>query len=391
MAKDWKTKLIHSDSKTPAGFKALSVPVERASTVLFPNCASAVGGWNIEKDGYTYGIHGTPTVQALAGRIAELEHGARTLLAPSGLSAIALVDLALLSADSHVLIPENVYVPNRLLAIKTLRRFGVEASFYPANAGAKIEEHLRSNTHLIWVESPGSITMEVQDVPAIAAVAHERGVAVAMDNTWSAGILFKAFDHGVDISVQALTKYVGGHSDLLMGSVTVRDEALLEHLGETRARLGLAVSADECSLALRGLQTLAVRLCHAGRSGLKVAEWLAARPEVDRVLHPAFESCPGHDLWKRDFTGASGLFSIVFRSEFSGGQVRSFVDSLQLFKIGYSWAGTTSLAVAYSLKSTHHAAAYGDRLVRFSIGLEETDDLLADLEYGLSKMRECEL
>lgn len=385
MTKNWTTKLIHSDAKVPSGFRALSIPVERASTVLFLDCASSVGGsWNVETDGYSYGIHGTPTVQALAGRIAELEGGVRTLLAPSGLSAITLVDMALLSAGSHVLIPENVYVPNRLLAIKTLRRFGVEASFYPVDAAGKIGEYFRPNTHLIWVESPGSVTMEMQDVPAIAAAAHERGVAVAVDNTWSAGVYFNAFEHGVDISVQALTKYVGGHSDLLMGSVTVRDQQLLEQLGETRARLGLAVSADECSLALRGLQTLAVRLRHAGESGLKIAEWLAARPEVETVLHPALESCPGHKLWKRDFTGASGLFSVVFRPEFSGAQVRAFVDSLQLFKIGYSWAGTTSLAVAYDLKNTRHASAYGDRLVRLSIGMEETADLIADLEQGLS-------
>jgi cystathionine beta-lyase len=225
--------------------------------------------------------------------------------------------------------------------------------------------------------------MEVQDVPAISAAAHERGIVVAMDNTWSAGVYFKAFEHGVDVSVQALTKYVGGHSDLLLGSVTVRDPALLERLGETRARLGLAVSADECSLALRGLQTLAVRLRHAGEAALSVAKWMAGRPEVERVLHPALASCPGHELWKRDFTGASGLFSIVFRPEFSGAQVRAFVDSLELFKIGYSWAGTTSLAVAYDLRVCRHASAYGDRLVRLSIGMEEAADLLADLEQGL--------
>jgi cystathionine beta-lyase len=387
MTRNWTTKLIHSNVKVPGGFKALMVPVERASTVLFPNCESAAGGWDAEAhDGYTYGIHGTPTVLALAGRIAELEGGARALLAPSGLSAIMLVDMALLSAGSHVLIPENVYVPNRLLAIKTLRRFGVEASFYPPDAGAKIAAHFRSNTHLIWVESPGSITMELQDVPAISAAAHERGIVVAMDNTWSAGVYFKAFEHGVDVSVQALTKYVGGHSDLLLGSVTVRDPALLERLGETRARLGLAVCADECSLALRGLQTLAVRLRHAGESALSIAKWMAARQEVERVLHPTLASCPGHELWKRDFTGASGLFSIVFRPEFSGSRVRAFVDSLELFKIGYSWAGTTSLAVAYDLRARHHASAYGDRLVRLSIGMEEAVDLIADLEQGLSEM-----
>ena len=386
MTKNWTTKLIHSDANVPEGFKALTVPVERASTVLFPNCESAIGGWDAEADGYTYGIHGTPTVLALAGRIAELEGGARTLLAPSGLSAITMVDLALLSAGSHVLIPENVYVPNRLLAVKILRRFGVETSFYPSDAGAKIVEHFRPNTHLIWVESPGSITMELQDVPAISAAAHERGIPVAMDNTWSAGVYFRAFEHGVDISMQALTKYVGGHSDLLLGSVTVRDPALLERLGETRARLGLAVSADECSLALRGLHTLAVRLRHAGETALRIAHWLEARPEIERVLHPALASCPGHEIWKRDFTGASGLFSFVFRPQFSGTQVRAFVDSLKLFKIGYSWAGTTSLAVAYDLRTRPHGATYGNRVVRLSIGMEDAADLIADLEQGLLEM-----
>jgi len=387
MADNWQTKLIHSSAKVPGGFRALSVPVERASTVVFTDCDSAVGGWDVEADGYTYGIHGTPTVLALAGRIAELEGGARTLLVPSGLAALTLVDMAMLSAGSHVLMPDNVYVPNRLLAIQLLQRFGVEASFYPADAGAKIAEHFRANTHLIWVESPGSITMEVQDVQAIVAAAHEHGVIVAMDNTWAVGVLFKAFDHGVDISVQALTKYVGGHSDLLLGSVTVRDDALLQRLGDTRARLGFSVSPDECSLALRGLQTLAVRLRHSEASALMIAKWLFAQPEVQTVLHPALESCPGHEFWNRDFSGANGLFSFVFRPGFSGAQVRAFVDALDLFEIGYSWAGTTSLAVTYNLNHSRGASPYSDRLVRLSIGLEETNDLIADLKQALERMQ----
>jgi cystathionine beta-lyase len=387
MADNWQTKLIHSSAKVPGGFRALSVPVERASTVVFTDCDSAVGGWDVETNGYNYGIHGTPTVHALASRIAELEGGTRTLLVPSGLAALTLVDMAMLSAGSHVLMPDNVYVPNRLLAIKLLQRFGVEASFYPADAGAKVVEHFRPNTHLIWVESPGSITMEVQDVPAIAAAAHEHGVIVAMDNTWAAGVLFKAFEHGVNISAQALTKYVGGHSDLLLGSVTVRDDALLQRLGDTRARLGFSVSPDECSLALRGLQTLAVRLRHSEASALMIAKWLFAQPEVQTVLHPALESCPGHEFWNRDFSGANGLFSFVFRPGFSGAQVRAFVDALDLFEIGYSWAGTTSLAVTYNLNHSRGASPYSDRLVRLSIGLEETNDLIADLKQALERMQ----
>jgi cystathionine beta-lyase len=208
-----------------------------------------------------------------------------------------------------------------------------------------------------------------------------------MDNTWAAGVLFKAFEHGVDVSVQALTKYVGGHSDLLMGSVTVRDEALLQRLGETRARMGLAVSPDECSLALRGLQTLAVRLRHAEASALTIARWLSAQPEVETVLHPALEGCPGHAFWKRDFSGANGLFSFVFRQEFTGAQVRAFVNALDLFEIGYSWAGTTSLAVTYNLNHTRGASPYGDRLVRLSVGMEDTDDLIADLKQALARIQ----
>jgi len=322
----------------------------------------------------------------LAGRIAELEGGTRTLLTPSGLAAISVVDLGFLSAGSHVLIPENVYSPNRVLAVKLLRRFGIEASFYPPEIGAGIAEHFRPNTHLAWTESPGSITMEVQDVPAICAAAHERAIPVAIDNTWSAGVLFRAFDHGVDVSVQAATKYIGGHSDLLMGSVTLRDPAHLERLGEVRARLGLAVSPDDCSLALRGITTLAVRLKHVEQSALEIARWLAARPEVQTVLHPALESCPGHDLWKRDFTGSSGLFSLVLKPEFSGAQVRAFVDALAFFKIGYSWGGVASLAVAYDMSRLGSRTDYGDRIVRLNIGLENTDDLIADLERGLRAM-----
>lgn len=386
MTKDWKTRLIHTDVSVPEGFESLTTPVYRGSTVVFPNTSSTHTDWNQEEFGYAYGLHGTPTTMELAGRIAELEGGTRTLLTPSGLAAIGVVDLAFLSAGSHVLIPENVYTPNRVLAVKLLHRFGIEASFYPPEIGAGIAEHLRQNTHLVWTESPGSITMEVQDVPAICTAAHERAIPVAIDNTWSAGVLFRAFDHGVDVSVQAATKYIGGHSDLLMGSVTLRDPVYMERLGEVRARLGLAVSPDDCSMALRGITTLAVRLKHVEQSALEIARWLAARPEVQTVLHPALESCPGHDLWKRDFTGSSGLFSLVLKPEFSGVHVRAFVDALALFKIGYSWGGVASLAVAYDMRRVRSRTDYGERIVRLNIGLESTEDLIADLERGLQAM-----
>jgi cystathionine beta-lyase len=387
MTKDWKTRLIHTDVNIPEGFESLVPPVYRGSTVVFPDTSSAHTEWNQEELGYAYGLHGTPTTLELAARIAELEGGARTLLTPSGLTAIGVVDLAFLSAGSHVLIPENVYSPNRVLAVKLLQRFGVESSFYPPEIGGSIAEHFRPNTHLVWTESPGSITMEVQDVPAICAAARDRGVPVALDNTWSAGVHFRAFDHGVDVSMQAATKYIGGHSDLLMGSVTVRSAKHLERLGEVRARLGLAVSPDDCSLALRGITTLAVRLKHVEQSALEIARWLAGRPEVQTVLHPALESCPGHDFWKRDFTGSSGLFSLVIKPEFTGAQVRVFVDALELFKIGYSWGGVASLAVAYDTRRVRNRTDYGDRIVRLNIGLESSADLIADLEKGLRAMR----
>ena len=387
MAKDWKTRLIHTDASVPEGFRSLAVPVHRGSTVIFPDSGSTHTEWNQEEFGYAYGLHGTPTTLELAARIAELEGGTRTLLTPSGLAAIGLVDLAFLSAGSHVLIPENAYSPNRILAAKLLRRFGIEASFYPSEIGRGIAEHFRPNTHLVWTESPGSITMEIQDVPAISEAAHQRGITVALDNTWSAGVLFPAFDHGVDVSVQAATKYIGGHSDLLLGSVTVRGHAHLDKLGEVRARFGLAVSPDDCSLALRGLTTLAVRLRHVEQSALEIARWLAARPEVQTVLHPALDSCPGHDLWLRDFSGSSGLFSLVLAPEFSGQQVRAFVDALSLFQIGYSWGGVASLAVAYDMSHVRSRTNYGDRIVRLNIGLESTADLIADLAQGLAVMR----
>ncbi len=388
MTKDWKTRLIHTDAKVPEGFESLASPTYRGSTVVFPDTSSTHTDWNQEELGYAYGLHGTPTTLELAARIAELEGGTRTLLIPSGLAAIGLVDLAFLSAGSHVLIPENVYSPNRVLAMKLLRRFGIESSFYPPEIGGDIAAHFRPNTHLLWTESPGSITMEVQDVPAICAAARERGVPVALDNTWSAGVLFRAFDHGVDISVQAATKYLGGHSDLLMGSVTVRDAAHLERLGEVRARLGLAVSPDDCSLALRGIATLAVRLEYVEQSALEIARWLTGRGEVQTVLHPALESCPGHELWQRDFSGSSGLFSLVMKPQFTGAQVRAFVDALELFKIGWSWGGVASLAMAYDMRRARHRTEYGDRIVRLNIGLESTADLIADLEKGLRAMQD---
>jgi cysteine-S-conjugate beta-lyase len=387
MSKSWKTKLIHSDAKIPQGYRSLATPVYRGSTTVFPSAAAVRDTWDQHRVGYTYGLYGTPTVLELAARICELESGKHTILTPGGQNAISLINLALLQAGDHILIPASVYFPNRKLATTLLTRFGVSASYYDPMIGAGIASLIQQNTRLVWCESPGSITMEVQDLPAIVALAHARDVRVVLDNTWSAGILLDAFHHGVDITMQAVTKYIGGHSDLLLGSVTVRDDALYQRLGVAQQVLGSNVSPDDCSLALRGLQTLGVRLAAIETSALAVAKWLAGRPEVERVLHPALESCPGHEFWKRDFLGSSGVFSLVLKPGPTQEQVFAFVDSLQLFKVGYSWAGVTSLAVAYDIGRIPGRPPYDHRIVRLSIGLEDTEDLLGDLEQALAKLK----
>jgi cystathionine beta-lyase len=386
MAKSWKTRLIHSDVRVPQGYLSLASPVFRGSTTLFPDAASVDDSWDQYEVGYTYGLYGTPTTLELAGKICELEKGYRTIVTPGGQGAISLINLALLKSGDHILIPENVYTPNRQLARNVLRRFGVETTFYPPEVGAGIKDLLRENTRLVWCESPGSITMEVEDVPAIAEAAHARGVLVALDNTWAAGVYFDAFAHGVDINMQALTKYVGGHSDVLLGSVTVKDPKLYQQLGATQQLLGSAASPDDCSLALRGMRTMAVRLHHIEASALQIARYLAARSEIDLVLHPGLEGSPGHELWKRDFTGSAGVFSIVFKPQATKAEVLAFVDGLELFEIGYSWGGVTSLAVAYDFHGSKGRPDYGHRIVRLNIGLEDTADLIDDLERCLGQV-----
>ncbi len=387
MKKDWTTKLIHSDARVPEGFRSLAPPTYRGSTTLFSDAGAVTDDWNQYEVGYTYGLYGTPTTLELAGRICELEGGYRTLITPGGQCAISTINLAFLKSGDHILMPESVYGPNRKLTRFPLHRFGVETTFYPPTVGHDIETLFRPNTRLVWCESPGSITMEVQDVPAIADVAHAHGALVVMDNTWAAGVLFDALAHGVDITMQAVTKYIGGHSDLLLGAITVKDEATWKILGAHQQVLGTAASPDDCSLALRGMKTMAVRLRAIESSALHIARWLSQRPEVERVLHPALESCPGHEFWKRDFLGSSGLFSIVFQSGVTKQQVLDFVNALELFEIGYSWGGFASLAVAYDFTGFRGRPDYGHRLVRLHIGLENRDDLTADLDQALKKLQ----
>ena len=376
-----------SGAAAEGGFRSLVTPVYRGATVVFPDAASVREGTRAAKHGYTYGMVGTPTTEALARRVCAMEGGAGTVLTPSGQAAIALVNLALLKAGDHVLLPQSAYGPNQRMAREMLRGLGVETECYDPLVGEGIAALLRPNTTLVWVESPGSITMEVQDVPAIVRAVHARGAKVAMDNTWASGVMFPALEHGVDVSIQALTKYVAGHSDLLLGSATAREEAVLERLGWARGVLGMAVSPDDCSLALRGLGTMAVRLRAVEAAGLAVAQWLGGRAEVERVLHPALEGCPGHALWQRDFSGSCGLFSFVFREGTTFAATRSFVDSLTMFRQGFSWGGVESLALNYDLtRSEGDRAGYGWRVVRLHVGLEPVGDLVGCLEQGFVEM-----
>ncbi|HEX8606500.1 MAG TPA: cystathionine beta-lyase, partial [Pseudoduganella sp.] len=306
------------------------------------------------------------------------------LLAPSGLAAIAMVDLALLASGDDVLLPDNVYNPNRVLANWLQEAMGITARYYDPLVGAGIAELIQPNTKLVWTESPGSVSMEVPDLPAICAAAKARGVVVALDNTWSAGIALRAFDLGVDIVVQALTKYQSGGADVLMGGVISRDDSLHEKLSLSHMRLGYGVGADDAYLVLRGLPTLRLRFAAHDAGARQVAEWLKGRPEITRVLHPAFEDCPGHDIWKRDFTGAGGLFSVLFDARYTEAQTDRFVDSLKLFKIGFSWGGPNSLCVPYRIQHMRRGWPDAGILVRFNIGLEDPADLIADIEAALA-------
>lgn len=381
--KSLQTLLTATDYRPPAGFGAFPTPIHHASTVLFKDVAALRARHWQDKTGYTYGLHGTPTTFTLEARLAEIEGGTDCLLAPSGLAAIAMIDLALLKSGDHVLIPDNVYNPNRDLANWLQQDFSISARYYDPLAGEAIAELIQPNTKLIWTEAPGSVSMEVPDIPAICRAAKAKGVPVALDNTWAAGLAFRAFDHGVDIVMQALTKYHSGGSDVLMGAAITRDKSLLRKLEMAHMRLGLGVSADDAYLVMRGLPTMKLRFDAHDASARQVAAWLNARPEIARVLHPAFPDCPGHAIWQRDFMAAGGLFSVVFDPRYTEAQTDRFIDSLQLFKIGYSWGGANSLAVPYRIAQMRKHWDGAGQLVRFNIGLEATDDLIADLAQAL--------
>ena len=382
-----QTLLTTTAYRPPAGFAAFPTAIHHASTVLFKDVAALrARNWQ-DKTAYTYGLHGTPTTFTLEARLAEIEGGSDCLLAPSGLAAIAMIDLALLKAGDDFLIPDNVYNPNRELAHWLHQDFGISARFYDPLIGDGIAALIQPNTRLIWTEVPGSVSMEIPDIPAICRAAKAKGVTVALDNTWSAGIAFRAFEHGVDVVMQALTKYHSGGSDVLMGAVIVNeratDKALLRKLEMAHMRLGLGVSADDTYLVLRSLPTMKLRFDAHDAAARQIAGWLKARPEIAKVLHPAFEDCPGHALWQRDFKGAGGLFSVLFDPRYTEAQTDRFIDSLALFKIGYSWGGANSLAVPYRIAQMRREWKDGGQLVRLNIGLEDPQDLIADIAQAL--------
>ncbi|MFM0050202.1 cystathionine beta-lyase [Caballeronia grimmiae] len=386
--RDLQTRIVQPNDCITPGFESFAVPVARASTVVFPDLATMRALVWSDDSKWRYGLHGTPTTIALAQRLAAIEGGEHALLQPSGLAAISNVYFALVKAGDHVLVPDNAYSPNREHADWLAADFGLEVTYYDPMTGAGIADSIRPNTKLIWLEAPGSVTMEVQDVPAIVVVARAHGIVTAIDNTYSAGLAFKPFEHGVDISVQALTKYQSGGSDILMGATITRDVELHKKLKRARMRMGIGVSADDASLVLRSLPSMKLRYEAHDRSALALARWLKTRPEVAAVLHPALEDCPGHAFYERDFSGgAGGLFSIVFDGRYSAPEVDAFVEALELFAIGWSWGGAHSLAMPYNVRSMRTASQWPHEgvLVRFYIGLEDEADLRVDLEAALVK------
>ncbi len=360
---------------------AVNTPVYRASTILFPDVETLQSGGQP----YTYGRRGTPTTRALEEAIAAFETGAHAVLTPSGLSACTLAILTACGAGDHILVTDSVYGPTRSFCDRTAKRFGIETTYFaPTLSAADLAEQFRPETKAVFLESPGSLTFEVQDVPGIAAAAHLKNIAVILDNTWATPLYFNAIGHGVDLSVQAATKYLGGHADLNVGTITC-NAAWKSRLVETHGNFGFTVSGDEAFLLLRGLRTLSVRMQRQQESATELAAWLQQQPQVLRVLYPPLPEDPGHKLWRRDFTGAPGLFSVVLK-EHSEKAIAGFVDGLELFGIGYSWGGFESLVLPGHFRRSFGGPKDEGPIIRFHIGLEHVADLKADLAAGLARL-----
>ena len=391
--KDLTTQLIHHPYQPPAGFNAVTVPVHRASTVIFPNVAALRHRDWTHQTGYTYGLAGTPTTFTLEARIATLEGGRYCTLVPSGLAAVALVNMAFLRAGDELLIPDNAYGPNKTLAEHEMKAWGIGHRYYDPMNPQDLAKKLSVKTRLVWLEVPGSITLEFPDVSALVGVIrahtdrHPEGLVSVIDNTWGAGLAFNAFELGADVSVQALTKYPSGGGDVLMGSVVTRDEALHHQLLYCHMRVGFGVAGNDAEAVLRGLPSMALRYQAQDAATRALAVWMQGQGAVAEVRHPALAGSPGHAAWLRDCSGAACLFSAIFKPEISQAQVDLFCDSLQLFKLGYSWAGPMSLCAPYDVPSIRSVPwPHRGGLVRFSVGLESVADLQADLSQALAKI-----
>lgn len=387
-----ETKIVVAGRSPETNFGIVNVPVYHASTVLYSSLAELQQAHRERAEGkqvVTYGRVGTPTTWSLENAVAELEGGYRTQVFPSGLAACAHAIQTFVQTGDHILVTDSVYNPTRQYCDNMLKKFGVETTYYDPQIGSGISELIRPKTKVVFTESPGSQTFEMQDIPAIADAAHKAGAVVIMDNTWASPLFYKPFEHGVDVSIQAGTKYIVGHSDVMIGVVTTTKEhwPALQTCANT---MGQTAGPDDVYLAQRGLRTLSVRLKQHMENGIKVAEWLKGRPEVHSVLHPALPDHPGHDLWKRDFLGASGLFSFrlnACRKE----AMAEFMDHLELFGMGYSWGGYESLII-YADPSSYRTATSWDNtnpLIRLHIGLEDTDDLIADLSAGFDRFNKA--
>ena len=378
------TEIVHSKPVSASGFSTLPVPVYRGSSTFFDSTAAQRAPVDPLGLDYSYGLHGNPTQYTLAKKLAEIEGAQHALMCPSGLTGIVLVAQACLKSGDHWLIPENVYGPVQALARNLLADCGIEFSEYDPCNSETVQSAIRPNTKLIWTEAPGSLTFEVPDLKSILATAKARGIRTGIDNTWSAGIAYKPFEHGFDFSVQALTKYQCGHADVLMGAVLSNNTAAFAEVERKNRILGLGVSPTDCSLVLRGLLTLPLRYAKQAEGGLLIAKALRQHAAISKVLHPEFAECPGHAFYKRDFTGYASIFSVVLKANITDAQACKIVDSLKLFKIAYSWGGPESLALVVNVlesRMRHLAGSSGvcGPILRLAIGLEEPADLIADL------------
>jgi cystathionine beta-lyase len=378
-----RTKLVHAGRRPSEQHGFVNTPIYRGSTVLYPTFEDI----RAHKARFTYGTKGTPTTEALESAWTELSGAAGTVLAPSGLAAVTLALFSAVKTGDHILVTDSVYSPTRLFCGTVLARMGVETTYYDPLIGASIEALIRPNTSVIFLEAPGSQSFELQDVPAIAAAAQARGICAILDNTWATPLFFPPHARGMDMAIEAGTKYLSGHSDLLLGLVSA-NARWFPRLRATYDAFAMCPGPEDVFLALRGLRTLDLRLREAERQGLDLARWLAARPEVVQVLHPALPSCPGHALWKRDFLGSSGLFSALL-APCSDAALAAMLDGLKLFGMGYSWGGFESLVIPFDCRSYRSATVWSPPgpALRFSVGLEDIEDLKDDLDQGFQRLR----